>query len=283
VTRSTAVAAATWVVSLLGPPRAAGQDDFVAAARAGTARYRDRAAAIADGYRQVGPDFPGMGEHWVNAGLVVQGVLDPARPTVLEYAEIDGRPRLVGVAYASLVDDPRAMPAGLNVPAGAWHTHDGSVDEESFVRSHAGVHAKHAPERGPALAIVHAWIWIDNPAGLFATDNWALPCARLGFAVPGGIGPDAGRALALAAGGTAYYRTLVRVVGHPDSAEAARLDQVWSAAAREIAAHVGRGDGATPLQADQVAWLRTAWRRAWAAVLAAASPAVRARLAALQG
>jgi hypothetical protein len=273
--------AAAGVTLLVGAAQAAAQGDLVAAARAGTARYRDRAAAIADGYRQIGPDFPGMGEHWVNARLVVQGVLDAARPAVLEYAEIDGHPTLVGVAYAMVVTEPGPMPTGLGVPAAAWHTHDGSVDDESFVRSHAGVHMPHPEGSGTGLAIVHAWVWLDNPAGLYATDNWALPCARLGFAVPAGLDADAGRALALAAGGAAYFRTLVRAVGRPDTTELARLDRMWTAAAREIAARVGRGTGDTSLDRDQVAWLAAAWRRTWAALLAAASPAVRERLAAL--
>ena len=92
---------------------AMGQGDLVTAMRAGTARYRDLAAAIADGYRQIGPDFPTMGEHWVNAGLLVGGVLDPARPQVLEFASINGRPTLIGVAYAALVTDT-VLPNGLD-------------------------------------------------------------------------------------------------------------------------------------------------------------------------
>jgi hypothetical protein len=249
----------------------AAQADLVAAARAGTARFRDRLVAIDEGYRAVGPDFPGMGEHYVNMGLLLTGTVDPARPPVLEYVTIDGTPRLVGVAYAALVTDSAPQP-GLPVPPGAWHTHSGTVDEESFF------HHAHAAGRGPRLAVAHAWIWLDNPAGLYETDNWALPCLRLGFAAPAGLSADAGRALALAAGATGYFTMLVRVVGEPDSAEQGRLSALLDQAATELARRVGHGLGTTPLPPGLVPWLESAWRRTWAALLDAASPPVKARL-----
>ncbi|HEY6060886.1 MAG TPA: hypothetical protein VIV10_09900 [Gemmatimonadales bacterium] len=260
--------------------RVAAQTDLVSVARAGTARYQDQAAAIEDGYRAVGPDFPGMGVHWVNKGLLLTGTVDPAHPPVLEYADIGGRPTLVGVAYAALVTDSAPQPR-LPVPAGAWHTHAGTVDEESFILSHAGVHHAHFEGRGPRVAVAHAWIWLANPAGLYETDNWAVPCARLGFTPPAGLSADAGRALALAAGGTAYFATLVRVVGAPDSSEQARLRAVLERGGSEVLRRVGHGTGRTPLPPKLLPELEVSWRRTWGDVLAAASPAVRERLAAL--
>jgi hypothetical protein len=248
--------------------------------RAGTARYQDQAAAIADGYRQVGPDFPSMGEHWVNTALLVSGVLDPARPQVLEYAMIGGRPTLLGVAFAVLADS--APPTGLPVPPSAWHTHAGTVDEESFVLSHAEAQAHPHDERaGPRVAILHAWVWLDNPAGLLATDNWAIPFARLGFAAPDSVSPAAARGAALAAGGVGYFQTLVRVVARPDSSEQAELDSVLAAAAREVSGKLGRGTGNTALPAAQVAYLEMVWERTWSALLEAATPPVREKLTAL--
>ena len=260
--------------------RLAAQSGLVPAARAATARYQDQAAAIADGYRAVGPDFPGMGVHWVNKALLLTGAVDLAHPPVLEYADIGGKPTLVGVAYAALVTDSALQPR-LPVPVGAWHTHGGTVDEESFLLSHAGVHSAHSQAHGPRLAVAHAWIWLDNPAGLYETDNWALPCARLGFAPPAGLSVDAGRALALAAGATAYFESLVRVVGAPDSAELVRLRAVLDRGAGDVARLVGRGTGGTPLPSALVPDLEFSWRRVWATLLATASPAVRQRLAAL--
>ncbi|MGH7627661.1 MAG: hypothetical protein ACREOJ_20390 [Gemmatimonadaceae bacterium] len=32
--------------------------------------------------------------------------------------------------------------------------------------------------------MLHAWLWLPNPAGMFASDNWALPFVRAGVPVP---------------------------------------------------------------------------------------------------
>ena len=194
--------------------------DFIAAARGGTAAYRDVQVARAAGYRPVGPDFPGMGRHWIHPALILRDALDPAAPPILEYAEIGGRTTLVGVAYAKLVRDT-VPPAGLPVPASAWHFHQGTVEEESFLRSHAGMHVAPGHETEPRIAVLHAWIWLENPDGLLATDNWALPYARLGYRMPPGASHEAARALALAAGdgGRHYVEALLRAVGRPSAAE----------------------------------------------------------------
>ena len=71
---------------------------FVELARAGTFQYMDRSLAIADGYRLIGTDFPGMGEHWVNPGLIMKGDFDPAHPQVLCYTTVNGEATLTSVA-----------------------------------------------------------------------------------------------------------------------------------------------------------------------------------------
>lgn len=202
--------------------------EFIAGARAGTAPYRDAQVARAAGYRPVGPDFPGMGRHWIHPGLILRDTLDPAAPPILEYTEIDGRLTLVGVAYAKLVHDA-TPPAGLPVPPAAWHFHQGTVEEESFLRSHAGLgHVAPVGTNEPRIAVLHAWIWLENPDGLLATDNWALPFARLGYRMPPGASPDAARAVGLAAGddGRAFVEALLRAVGRPSPAEEQALAQL---------------------------------------------------------
>src|SRR5438034_4029628 len=166
------------VLSTFQAPADTALASFVARARAGTEALRHPDAARLAGYHPVGPDFPGMGRHWIHTALILRPIPDAAQPPVLEYAEIDGVPTLVGVAYAVLVSADTA-PASLPVPKAAWHFHQGTVDEESFLRSHAGVDHMTPGRPGPRLAVVHAWIWLDNPDGLLATDNWALPYARL--------------------------------------------------------------------------------------------------------
>ncbi len=198
--------------------------EFVAAARAGTAQYQDPDAARAAGYRPVGPDFPSMGRHWVHPGLILQETLDAAQPAILEYVELGGRLSLVGVAYAVLSRDGRP-PTGLPVPVEMWHFHQGTVEEESFLRSHAG-DAPLAP--GARIAVLHAWIWLHNPDGLLATDNWALPFARLGYPAPAGAPREAARAVALASGtdGRTYVEALLRAVGRANLEETRALSAV---------------------------------------------------------
>lgn len=200
------------------------QQSFVADVREATARYRDRAVAVADGYRPIGPDFPGMGEHWISVPLLLRGEIDPQRPPILEYATLNNEVTLVGAAFAVLLKAGQQPPSGI-VPVGPadWHYHSGTVSEESFVASHAagGHHLS-----GPAIAVLHVWAWLENPDGPFATDNWTLPFARLGLPRPDTEPePDALHAVALAAGGDRYYQAFLAAAEGvpPDSLARDRL------------------------------------------------------------
>jgi len=245
--------------------------NFVARARAGTVALRSPEAARLAGYHPVGPDFPGMGRHWIHTALILRPTADPAQPPVLEYAELNGTTTLVGVAYAVLVNGDTA-PASLPVPAAAWHFHQGTVDEESFLRSHAG--ADHVmPGPRPRLAVVHAWIWLDNPDGLLATDNWALPYARLGLRVPEHGSRAAARALALAAGdgGRMYLEALIHAVGQPSDSEIGAVATV-----------VRRHQAEARQQASNMKALDACWWALWDDVRAVVRPVVWERLAALR-
>jgi hypothetical protein len=214
----------------VSPDGAPDKAAFVLAVRDATARYRDRQAAVSDGYRKIGPDFPGMGEHWISVPLLLEGGLDPRRPPILEYAMIDGAPTLVGAAFAVLLQPGESPPsAGLPVDRAAWHYHGGTVSEESFVLGHA--QQEHGSPDKPRVAVLHVWAWLDNPAGPFATDNWALPYLRLGLEPPTDPPRAAtAHALALAAGGVGYYEALVGAAG----GEPARATPLLQAAAADV-------------------------------------------------
>ena len=202
--------------------------EFVASVRAATARYRDQAAAIADGYRRIGPDFPSMGEHWLSISIVVRDEVDPLHPPILEYVTVAGQPVLAGIAYAQLVRDgpPRAP---LPAPPSAWHFHEGTVDEESFILSHAERSGAVAADSGrPRIGVLHAWLWLENPAGLFATDNWALPWHRLGIPPPEWVGAvsPAGLAAALASGGEPYFVAVLSLRHHLTIKQSKRIAAV---------------------------------------------------------
>lgn len=254
---------------------------FVEQARAATERFNDQGAAVAAGYRLVGPDMPNMGEHWVHLRRAMQRTLDPARPAVLTYVPVGGEALLTGVAYAM------PMTSGEEAPdfpfEGAWHYHTGSLADEGFGLSshesgghnamnhgamdHRGGHDGETQgasgKSGPRLAMIHAWIYTPNPDGLFAPDNWALSFVRLGLSPPEAPSPDASRALFLAAGGVAYYHEAIRhaveLSSEQDDAVVAFLQRHRAASLALLPAMHQQG-AASP---EALRALSAIWERVW--------------------
>lgn len=234
------------LLTALAAAMAGAQDSaaFLAAARRGTEPFAERAAAVRAGYRPVGPETPAMGQHWVHPGLLLAERLDPARPAILSYATVSGRPRLVGVAYV--------LPAGAQVPPGpaprhAWHVHDGTVMAEAIQPDHDAHGAGDAVSAG--VAVLHAWIYVTNPSGTFASDNWALPFVTAGLEPPAGAAPAAARGVSLARS-AAFYATQLGL-------DAASLERAGEAVQRWLHA---RAPG--PVSDPELAWLERAWRDA---------------------
>ncbi|MFN2399166.1 MAG: hypothetical protein ABR543_11085, partial [Gemmatimonadaceae bacterium] len=179
--------------------------------------------AIADGFRKVGPSFPAMGEHWIRSDVVLREAYEARRPAVLTYITVDGKPVLAGVGYVLRLapgEKPPAVPAGPHV----WHDHSGTLAQESFTHPPAN---EHDVLEGPAIAVMHAWLWIKNPVGMFTVDNWMLPLARLGLAVPGSFSESAGKALSLVDNSGRYYDELLLTLAADDTASAnAMLDRM---------------------------------------------------------
>ena len=250
-------------------------NDFVRIARAATARYASRDAAVADGFRRVGTDFPAMGEHWVNLPQVMADSFAPSRPSVLTYISVDGVPRLAGVAYTKFLG-PREQPPDFPPARGHWHEHNGSIVEESFLAGHETM-SSHGDLR---LAILHAWIWIDNPDGLFVTDNWSLPFARLGTVTPRGA-REVARSATLATSAADYYRQAIEEALAPSNGERSRYVDIFARyeqlAAAEMKPAVQRGH-LTPDEAEHLAKL---WPELWQ-TLEMALPARAATLRALE-
>jgi hypothetical protein len=251
-------------------------ESFVAEARAATERYHDRSQAIADGFRLLGPDFPAMGEHWVNPGRMVDGTLDVLRPQALSYATIDGRPILIGIIYARPLHPGEAAP-DFPLPGSPWHDHIGAIDEESVLLHH--VPTMEGTGSGIRLAMLHAWVWTPNPEGTFAADNWSLPFVRLGLPVPERIPPPAARALSLLTGGDAYHGMLFRALARPDAAGDRRArEHIDGASERVRRWHAGRGDATAPLAAAELDWLAALWTELWTEVARGAEPVAAERL-----
>ena len=246
--------------------------DFLESARSGTERYRTRAAAVADGFRPLGPDAPAMGQHWVHPGRVLSSVFDPARPAGLTYMIVGGRPTLTGVIYV-LPLDPGAQPPREPASADAWHFHNGDLSEEAVLSVHDPAHGRDAP--GLRIAVLHAWVWAENPDGPFAPDNWSLPYTRLGLPPPDAAPPSAAKAVSLAtAEGRTFFASRVRLAtGRP----VPDVERVLLAHGERIRALLPK-PGAPGLAGADIRWLEESWHAVVSDLLAMAAAGDRERV-----
>lgn len=124
----------------------------LALARAASAKYHDVQKAFDDGYVDINVVLPNMGRHLMKASLA-NGSFNPAEPQLLVYSEGPGaRLKLVAVEYA----------VPLNLSASAPEGFTGSADEWS-------------PNQTFGLWLLHAWVWKDNPDGMFNPTNSQVP------------------------------------------------------------------------------------------------------------
>lgn len=251
-----ACAALVW-----GSPAAAQHDshrgqapEFLASARAATERYHDLAAAIADGYRMVGTETPDMGQHWVHPVRVLDGLVDPSRPAILVYTVIQSRPALAGVAYAVPIE-PGGTPPEEPVGRAAWHTHWERLDVENLRASHD---AAFAERERPQIAVLHAWVWIENPAGPFEPSNWALPFVQVGVPVPHSPPPSAARMLALGTIGPDFLAEQLGVLAGSTGTERLAVREVLAPASTGVRRWLA-GRGSEALTQGELAWLCGAW------------------------
>ncbi|HYW50100.1 MAG TPA: hypothetical protein VE861_05815 [Gemmatimonadaceae bacterium] len=230
-------------------------DRFTMRAESLSARFADRRAAMDDGYRRLGTDFPGMGEHWLHGPSLISGQLDAAHPTLLSYVTIGGKATLVGIGF---VVTTRGSDAVTGVPGWphAWHEHSGLFADESGAR--AGQHdARAAATR---VWVMHAWTRLPNAAGRYQPDNWALPFARVGLTAPVDrtVDADAGRALSLASGGDRYLIAALTDAGIVGQEKQERVQQIVSTARRGVDADIAAAHAAErTLDVDR---LRRQWQ-----------------------
>jgi hypothetical protein len=273
-----------------GPQRSAARPDaaggeapalevFAATAAAAATRYADRRVAIADGYRRIGADFPAMGEHWLRTSELLQGRLDAARPTMLAYATINGHPTLVGTGFVVTTHDDERADYAPGWPE-EWHEHSGLLADESGARpaARAEGHAHDAEHRrGTRAWVLHIWTTLENPAGRYHADNWALPFARAGLGTHADLTIDetSGRALSLAVGGDRFLRDVLTDAGLRRAANAVPVDSAIDsarAAALRVLADARAVGGA---DAGHLNSLRVTWQALQDALVASAGPDVR--------
>lgn len=223
-----------------GPVLSAKARAQLAEARRGTAALSTPAAAVAAGYRPVFGDVPLQGEHYARTDLVAGGRFDPARPSVLMFAPVNGRETLVGAAYAYMHPLGAPLPEGFDGTADKWHDHADLVSSP-----------------GRQLVMVHAW-FVDAPDGPFARHNPNLPYLAVGL-VPPAASVFADHASA--AGALALGRALA-LAAEPPPAVLAVEERGGEAVRREAAARRRQIEALVPrLRAAQRSGDRAAYGR----------------------
>lgn len=129
--------------------------------RRATEQYHDVQVALDDGFVNTHHCVPQMGVHFVHPKRTKDATLDPERPEVLIYephesGDGDTQYKLVGVEYfisAEMVDSTPTL-----------------FDEEFD-----GPMPGHGPNQ-PRHYDLHAWVWRNNPDGVFTAHNPNVDC-----------------------------------------------------------------------------------------------------------
>jgi hypothetical protein len=135
-------------------------DGMIATLQRVTARYHDLEVARSDGFVllhdcESRPGEGPVGTVYVHLGRLLDGVIDAEVPDALIYEpQRVGRPKLVGVEFAI----PVALAPGQQPP--------------TFL----GATFQSEPEFG--VYALHAWVWRNNPNGLFAETNPRVSCVE---------------------------------------------------------------------------------------------------------
>ncbi len=164
--------AAVAVGMLMAPAMAAGEPTGVSVARAATAPYHNIDAALDGGYGLFTDaegiaciEKPGtgvMGIHYVNLELVGSGEINAATPQALVYEpQGNGRLRLVALEYIAF---QAAWDASHSSPPSLFGREFELIEE---------------PNRYglPPFYELHAWLWKNNPRGMFEDWNPLVSCA----------------------------------------------------------------------------------------------------------
>lgn len=149
------------------------------AIREALAKYKDPYVAVRDLYLSTvgcvhydGMKMPGhmeypkggMGVHFVN--LTIQGPLDPMRPNVLIYEPVGGKLELVAAEWLVPVTVAKERPMLFGQPfQGPMEGHEPLIPQ-GFVHYD-----------------LHAWLFKDNPNGMFSPTNPDVTCEDYDFSL----------------------------------------------------------------------------------------------------
>ena len=177
-----AVAVALAGLSITAPISASAEEPSKAeldAIREALVKYKDPYVAVRDlylstvgcvhydGMKMAGHmEYPkgGMGVHFVN--LTVQGPLDPKKPNVLIYEPVDGKLQLVAAEWLVPVTVAKERPVLMGQPfQGPMEGHEPRIPQ-GFVHYD-----------------LHAWLFKDNPNGMFSPTNPDVTCEGYDFSL----------------------------------------------------------------------------------------------------
>ncbi len=155
----------------------AGLGDELAQVRRATAKFHRVDAAVEAGYElgwvngagkrivdtcvkhPTDPAAGAMGWHYFNAALMADNAVNANEPEALVYEKrSDGKLNLVAVEW--VVRSAQSNPPGVSEAPSVL-----GMDMHILV-----------PPPGPAFYLMHAWIWRDNPSGIFADWNPEVSC-----------------------------------------------------------------------------------------------------------
>lgn len=158
-------------------------------ARDATAKYRDPAVALRDGFVQTDdchdaahagedPALGAAGEHWVRVDRMADERLDPREPEILLYINTPRGRRLVAVEWAV-----QRIVRGPPLVGGLPHFGTEPPDPSRTTpppkmfggKAFDGPMQGHHPHQ-PWHYDLHVWLWEENPAGVFAPFNRRVSC-----------------------------------------------------------------------------------------------------------
>ena len=117
-------------------------------ARAASSKYQNIANALADGYEDIHVVMPNMGYHFMKTANV-DGTFDIRNPEILVYNKNEqGQFELGAVEYAIPLALSATPPAGFTGSTDVWD-----------------------PNSDFGLWLLHAWVWKNNPEGVFNPTN----------------------------------------------------------------------------------------------------------------
>lgn len=245
------------------------KNELVETIRLATKKFRDPQEARDAGYRPMGPDMPNMGVHWINTGLAVQRSLDFEKPSTLTYLHVNGSLKLTGVAYTSPVKTDENAP-DLPINTMKWHYHSGNLEKEAH-----GIHSeqmRRSENTDMNLAMLHAWIWSENPDGIFSADNWALSYHRHGFNPPEDINPDVSKALFLADGNVDYFMKFIQLCIEPGIFYEEEIRQIVSGYSSQISEMLQSYEAGHELSEEHSEHIAAEWNEMWQQVKLSLGP-----------